>query len=85
MSARRPLTRTWTSPISPSHRTSTRNDSDGGADPADVVAAFVCEAEIAPSVGEAIERARSAAAPEDAVLVTGSLFTVADAKRALQR
>jgi hypothetical protein len=49
------------------------------------VAAFVGEAKIAPSVGESIELARSAAAAEDAVLVTGSRFTVADAKRALQR
>ena len=53
--------------------------------PADVVAAFVGEAEIAPSAGESIELARSAAAAEDAVLVAESLFTVADAKRALQR
>ncbi len=38
----------------------------------------------APSVAAAIEAAaRSAAARGDLVLVTGSLFTVADAKRAL--
>ena len=38
-----------------------------------------------PSVAEAIAAARAAAAPGDLVLVTGSLFTVADAKRALDR
>jgi folylpolyglutamate synthase/dihydropteroate synthase len=48
------------------------------------VAAFVGEAEIAPSVGDAIASARGSAGPKDVVLVTGSLFTVADAKRALQ-
>jgi folylpolyglutamate synthase/dihydropteroate synthase len=36
-----------------------------------------------PSVADAIAAARAAAAPGDAILVTGSLFTVADAKRAL--
>jgi dihydrofolate synthase/folylpolyglutamate synthase len=61
----------------------TRNDSVRSADPADVVAAFVGEAKIAPSVAEAIETARAQAGRGDAVLVTGSLFTVADAKRAL--
>jgi dihydrofolate synthase/folylpolyglutamate synthase len=35
------------------------------------------------SVGEAIAWAREAAAPDDLILVTGSLYTVADARRAL--
>jgi dihydrofolate synthase / folylpolyglutamate synthase len=61
----------------------TRNDSVRSADPADVVAAFVGEAEIAPSVGDAIASARASAGPKDVILVTGSLFTVADATRAL--
>jgi folylpolyglutamate synthase/dihydropteroate synthase len=34
-------------------------------------------------VAEAIDLARTAAGPTGAVLVTGSLFTVGDAKRAL--
>jgi folylpolyglutamate synthase/dihydropteroate synthase len=34
-------------------------------------------------VASALAAAREAAAPGDLVLVTGSLFTVADAKRAL--
>ena len=36
-----------------------------------------------PRVAEAIEAARAAAAPEDLICVTGSLYTVADARRAL--
>jgi dihydrofolate synthase / folylpolyglutamate synthase len=61
----------------------TRNDSIRSADPADVAEAFGGDAERAASVAEAIEAARAAATPGDVVLVTGSLFTVADAKRAL--
>ncbi len=38
---------------------------------------------VEPSVAEALAAARAAAGPADLVLVTGSLFTVADAKRAL--
>lgn len=41
--------------------------------------------EILPSVAEAIDAARAAAAPGDLILVTGSLYTVADAYRALGR
>ena len=64
----------------------TRNESVRSADPADVAAAFRDEdVERAGSVGEAIDAARGAAGRSDAVLVTGSLFTVADAKRALRR
>lgn len=37
-----------------------------------------------PSVGEALAAARAAATPEDLILVTGSLYTVADARRALR-
>ena len=69
----------------------TRNDSVRSADPDDVSAAFGRStdrpvdrpAERAASVAEAIGAARAAAAAGDVVLVTGSLFTVADAKRAL--
>jgi dihydrofolate synthase/folylpolyglutamate synthase len=61
----------------------TRNDSIRSADPADVAEAFGGDVEQAASVADAIEAARAAATPGDVVLVTGSLFTVADAKRAL--
>jgi dihydrofolate synthase / folylpolyglutamate synthase len=61
----------------------TRNDSIRSADPADVAEAFGGDVERAASVADAIEAARAAATPGDVVLVTGSLFTVADAKRAL--
>jgi dihydrofolate synthase/folylpolyglutamate synthase len=63
----------------------TKNDSARSADPSDVAAAFGGEVERADSVGEAIDRARRDAAPGDAILVTGSLFTVADAARAIER
>ncbi len=36
-----------------------------------------------PSVEEALAAARAAAGPADLILVTGSLYTVADARRAL--
>jgi dihydrofolate synthase / folylpolyglutamate synthase len=61
----------------------TRNDSIRSADPADVAVAFGGDVEQAASVADALEATRAAAAPGDVVLVTGSLFTVADAKRAL--
>jgi dihydrofolate synthase / folylpolyglutamate synthase len=61
----------------------TRNDSVRSAEPADVAAAFGGDVQDTPSVSDAIEAARAAAAPRDVILVTGSLFTVADAKRAL--
>ena len=35
------------------------------------------------TVAEALAAARDAAVPEDLILVTGSLYTVADARRAL--
>jgi dihydrofolate synthase/folylpolyglutamate synthase len=37
-----------------------------------------------PSVGAALASARAAAGPDDLILVTGSLYTVADARRALR-
>jgi dihydrofolate synthase/folylpolyglutamate synthase len=64
----------------------TRNDSVRSAEP-DVVAAAArdagAEVRVEPSVAAAIEAARAAADGADAIVVTGSLFTVADAKRAL--
>jgi dihydrofolate synthase/folylpolyglutamate synthase len=64
----------------------TRNDSVRSAEP-DVVAQAARDAgagtvEVHPSVAAAVEAARNAAGPGDLVLVTGSLFTVGDAKRA---
>jgi dihydrofolate synthase / folylpolyglutamate synthase len=61
----------------------TRNDSVRSADASDVAAAFGGEVERASSVADAIEIVRRAAGPDDVVLVTGSLYTVADAERAL--
>jgi dihydrofolate synthase/folylpolyglutamate synthase len=46
-------------------------------------AAGASEVSVHMTVAEAIEAARAAASPEDLILVTGSLFTVGDAKRAL--
>jgi folylpolyglutamate synthase/dihydropteroate synthase len=55
--------------------------------PADHVAARVAAAggRVADlgTVGEMLSSARDAAAPDDLILVTGSLYTVADARRAL--
>ena len=61
----------------------TRNDSVRSADASVVAAAFGGEVERASSVADAIEIVRRAAGPDDVVLVTGSLYTVADAERAL--
>jgi dihydrofolate synthase / folylpolyglutamate synthase len=61
----------------------TRSDSVRSADASDVAAAFGGEVERASSVADAIEIVRRAAGPDDVVLVTGSLYTVADAERAL--
>jgi dihydrofolate synthase/folylpolyglutamate synthase len=63
-----------------------RNESVRSADPTPIADAFAAEGklvEVFDSVAAAIDAARAAAAPEDAVLVTGSLYTVADARRAL--
>lgn len=57
--------------------------------PADVVAAAAqtmgVEVEVVPSVAEAVERARAIASEDDLVLVTGSLYVVAEARSALVR
>ena len=64
-----------------------RNGSVRSAEPEAVAAAARAagagDVQVHPSVAAAIEAARAAAAPGDAILVTGSLFTVGDAKRAL--
>lgn len=62
----------------------TRNDSVRSAEPDAVAGAFAdVPVQIHRSVADAIAAARAAAVPGDLILVTGSLFTVADAKRAL--
>jgi dihydrofolate synthase/folylpolyglutamate synthase len=65
----------------------TANDSVRSAEPEMVRAAALADGaadvRLEPSVAAALAAAREAAAPGDLVLVTGSLFTVADAKRAL--
>jgi dihydrofolate synthase/folylpolyglutamate synthase len=67
----------------------TRNDSARSAEPEEVArvarAASSATVEVSPSVADAIAAARAAAGPGDLVLVTGSLFTVGDAKRVLAR
>ena len=64
-----------------------RNDSVRSAEPGELERAAedagAAQVHVDASVGEALSAARAAAAPGDAVLVTGSLFTVADAKRSL--
>jgi dihydrofolate synthase/folylpolyglutamate synthase len=63
----------------------TRPEGDRAAHPWDLAAAdrYCAKLDIRERVGEAIALARAAAAPRDAVLITGSLFTVAAALRAL--
>jgi len=67
----------------------TRNDSARSAEPEEVArvarAASSATVEVSPSVADAIAAARATAGPGDLVLVTGSLFTVGDAKRVLAR
>jgi dihydrofolate synthase/folylpolyglutamate synthase len=64
-----------------------RNDSVRSAEPEVVTAAAraagASEVEVHDDVAAAIDAARAAAGAGDAVVVTGSLFTVGDAKRAL--
>jgi len=59
------------------------------ADPAVLAAAFEAAATddvaTAPTVAAALERARAAADPDDCVLVVGSLFAVAEARRTWSR
>ncbi len=63
----------------------TRPEGDRAALPWDLAQAdrYCAKLDIREQVGEAIALARAAAAPRDAVLITGSLFTVASALRAL--
>ena len=60
-----------------------RNASVRSADPAVVAAATGDAATTFGSVAEALDAARGRAEAADVILVTGSLFTVADAKRGL--
>ncbi|MGZ4155342.1 MAG: glutamate ligase domain-containing protein, partial [Actinomycetota bacterium] len=64
----------------------TRNRSERSADVERThaaVAALGKDVVDVPSVPEALEAARGAAGPGDLIVVTGSLYTVADARRAL--
>ena len=67
----------------------TRNDSVRSAEPEEVARRrgprASADVEVWPSVADAMAAARAAAGPGDLVLVTGSLFTVGDAKRVLAR
>ena len=61
----------------------TRPDLDRAEDPEDLATALAAHAEsveTVPSVPEATERAIAAAGPDDFVLVTGSLYAVAEAR-----
>jgi dihydrofolate synthase/folylpolyglutamate synthase len=65
-----------------------RNDSVRSGDPltvAERLRALGTPADTFASVAEALRAAQAEAARGDAILVTGSLFTVADAMRALGR
>jgi dihydrofolate synthase/folylpolyglutamate synthase len=66
----------------------TRNDSVRSAEPevvaASARAAGATDVALDPSVADAIVAARTAADPGDAIVVTGSLFTVGDATRILR-
>lgn len=66
----------------------TKNNSARSADPLALAGRFSAagaSVQIQPSVASALDAARSAAEPGDLILVTGSLYTVADAYRALGR
>jgi dihydrofolate synthase / folylpolyglutamate synthase len=66
----------------------TKNNSVRSAEPLTLAEHFAdsgASVKIEPSVASAIEAARLAADPGDLILVTGSLYTVADAYRALGR
>src|SRR5439155_14822751 len=58
------------------------------ARPTEQIAAALAEADVPvegfPSIPAAIAGAQEAAAPDDLILVTGSLYTVADARRSLR-
>ncbi len=63
-----------------------RNTSERSGDTFAIAEAFGAEGkpvELFDSVAEALDTARAAAAETDLILVTGSLYTVADARRAL--
>ncbi len=62
----------------------TKNESVRSAEAETVAEAFATrdvDVQVQSSVASAIEAARTAAEPDDVILVTGSLFTVGDAKR----
>lgn len=64
----------------------TRNESERSADAASIAEAFGAQGAavtVHGSVAEALAAARAAAAADDLICVTGSLYTVADARRAL--
>jgi dihydrofolate synthase/folylpolyglutamate synthase len=63
-----------------------RNKSERTGEALPIAEAFGAEGkkvEVHDSVAEAVEAAQADAAPEDLIVVTGSLYTVADARRAL--
>ena len=64
----------------------TRYSGARSADPEVVAAALRdagAEASVIPTLSQALDDARAAAAEDDAILVTGSLYTVAEARSAL--
>ncbi len=63
-----------------------RNESERSGDASAIAERFSAEnkpVEVFDSVAAALDAARAAAAPGDIILATGSLYTVADARRAL--
>ena len=64
----------------------TRNESERSADASSIAEAFAAQGPavaVHGSVAEALEAARAVATADDLICVTGSLYTVADARRAL--
>ena len=64
----------------------TRNESERSADASSIAEAFAAHGPavaVHGSVAEALEAARAVATADDLICVTGSLYTVADARRAL--
>ena len=68
------------------HIISTKSDVSERAEDPEVVSAFLKgkKAVIRPSLREALAEARAKASQDDAILITGSLFLVGDAKRILE-
>jgi dihydrofolate synthase/folylpolyglutamate synthase len=75
-------------PLAPlaDHVVAARNDSERAGDTVAIADAFAAEnvgVELRDSIADALDAARADAGEDDLIVVTGSLYTVADARRAL--